>query len=75
MAEHLVSDVVMLNAIWSNYGVTKAASWKYLNVPGMDIGLDSVLQFGEPSAEKDLMMFTDEYDEFSCNPTAFIVKK
>ncbi len=41
----------------------------------MDIGLDSVLQFGEPSAEKDLMMFTDEYDEFSCNPTAFIVNK
>lgn len=75
MAEDFDSDAVMLNAIWSNYGVAKAASWKYLNVPGVDIGPDSVLQFGEPSAEEDLMMFADEYDEFSKDPTAFIVNK
>lgn len=75
MAEDFGSDAVMLNAIWSSYGVAKAASWKYLNVPGVDIGLDSVLQFGEPSAEEDLMMFADEYDEFSKDPTAFLVNK
>ena len=62
MAEDFGSDAVMLNAIWSNYGVAKAASWKYLNVPGIDIGLDSILQFGKPSTEKDLFIYKSEYD-------------
>lgn len=75
MAEDFGSDAVMLNAIWSNYGVAKAASWKYLYVPGVDIGIDSVLQFGEPSDEAELMMHENEYDEFIKDPTAFIMNK
>ena len=48
MAEDMGNDAVMLNAIWSNYGVAKAASWRYLAVPGVDIGIGSVNQFSEP---------------------------
>ena len=74
-AEDFGSDAVMLNAIWSNYGVAKAAGWKYLSVPGVDAGTDSVLQFREPSCEADLPMHEDEYGEFAADPTAFIVNK
>lgn len=75
MAEDFSSDAVMLNAIWSNYGVAKAASWKYLYVPGVDISLNSVLQFAEPGKEADLPMHEDEYDELVRDPTAFLVNK
>lgn len=75
MAEDFQSDAVMLNAIWSNYGVAKAASWKYLSVPGVDMDVNSVLQFGEPDRESDLLMHEDEYDEFVSDPTAFLVNK
>ena len=68
-------DAVMLNAIWSNYSVGKAAGWKYLHVPGVDVGMDSVLQFSEPSKEEDLFLREEEYDEFTDDPTAFLVGK
>lgn len=72
--EKLGCDSVMLNAIWSNYAVGKAASWKYLHVPGVDVSLDSVLQFSEPS-EEEAFLREDEYDEFIDDPTAFLVSK
>lgn len=73
--EKLGCDAVMLNAIWSNYVVGKAASWKYLHVPGVDVHLDSVLQFSEPEEEADAFLLEDEYDEFTSDPTAFLVNK
>ncbi|MDF2685452.1 MAG: Uroporphyrinogen-III decarboxylase [Clostridia bacterium] len=75
MAISMDSDAVMLNAIWSNYGVGKAAGWRYLNVPGVDVSGDSVLQYSEPEREEDMLMFEDEYDEFSSDPTAFLYGK
>ena len=74
-AEDLGCDAVMLNAIWSNYGVGKAASWKYLHIPGVDVGMDSVNQFSEPEKEEDMFLQFDEYDEFSDDPTAFLYTK
>ncbi|MDR1580577.1 MAG: hypothetical protein LBS35_09495 [Synergistaceae bacterium] len=75
MAEELGFDAVMLNAIWSNYGVAKSASWRYLFVPGVDVNINSVNQFGEPSDPEDIFLQVDEYDEFIDDPTAFLVNK
>lgn len=74
-AQDLNVDAAMLNAIWSNYGVGKGASWKYFAVPGVDVALDSVCQFHEPSTEAELCMQADEYDEFADDPTAFLMTK
>jgi hypothetical protein len=74
-AKDLNVDAAMLNAIWSNYGVGKGASWKYFAVPGVDVALDSVCQFHEPSTEAELFMQADEYDEFADDPTAFLLTK
>lgn len=75
MAEDMESDAVMLNAIWSNYGVGKAVGLKYFHVPGVDVGMDSVLQYSEPEREEDLFMHEDEYDELTDDPTAFLMTK
>ena len=73
--ELLGCDAVMLNAIWSNYGVAKAAGWKYLHVPGVDAPMESVLQFSEPQTEADEFLREDEYDELADDPTAFLLAK
>lgn len=73
--EKLGVDSVMLNAIWSNYGVAKSASWKYLFVPGVDVNMESVNQFGEPSNDDETFLLASEYDEFSDDPTAFLFNK
>lgn len=73
--ERLGVDSVMLNAIWSNYGLAKSASWKYLYVPGVDVNMGSVNQFGEPASEGELFLQASEYDEFSDDPTAFLFNK
>lgn len=73
--EELGLDAMMINLIWSNYGVAKSASWKYLYVPGVDVGLDSVNQFGEPASEDELFLKADEYEEFCDDPTAFLFNK
>ncbi len=73
--EMLGCDAVMLNAIWSTYTVGKAAGWRYLYVPGVDVSLDSVLQFGEPSKPEDEFLKESEYAEFTQDPTAFLVNK
>ncbi|MHC1787773.1 MAG: uroporphyrinogen decarboxylase family protein [Christensenellales bacterium] len=73
--EKLGCDAVMLNAIWSTYQVGKAASWKYLHVPGVDVSLSSVLQFSEPQREEDAFLREEEYEEFIQDPTAFLVNK
>ena len=75
MARDLNVDAAMLNAIWSNYGVGKGASWKYFAVPGVDIDINSVCQFSEPSAEEEQYMQANEYDEFADDPTAFLMTK
>lgn len=75
MARDLGVDAAMLNAIWSNYGVGKAASWKYFAVPGVDTDLGSVCQFHEPAGEEDLCMQAGEYDELADDPTAFLLTK
>ena len=75
MAQELGVDAAMLNAIWSNYGVGKAASWRYFAVPGVDVDMDSICQFHEPSSEAELCMQADEYDEFADDPTAFLLNK
>ncbi len=73
--EALGVDSVMLNAIWSNYGLAKSASWKYLYVPGVDVGPDSVNQFAEPANEEELFLQSHEYGEFCDDPTAFLFNK
>ena len=75
MAEDMGNDAVMLNAIWSNYGVAKAAGWRYLNVPGVDTDVGNVNQFHEPESEEDVFLRADEYEEFSRDPTAFLFNK
>jgi len=75
MAADMGIDAVMLNAIWSNYGVAKAASWRYLAVPGVDIGIGSVNQFSEPDGEENAFMRFAEYEEFTEDPTAFLFNK
>lgn len=72
-AQELGNDAVMLNAIWSNYGVAKAASWRYLAVPGVDTEVTNVNQFFEPDREEDQFLQAEEYEEFIEDPTAFIV--
>lgn len=67
-------DAVMLNAIWSWYGLGKAASWKYLAVPGVDVGMEFTSQFWEPS-EENAFLREDEYDEFIDDPTHFLLTK
>lgn len=74
MAEDMGNDAVMLNAIWSNYGLAKSASWRYLFVPGVDVGMGSVNQFGEPGEDHPFLR-TEEYEEFIDDPTAFLFNK
>ncbi|MCL2351810.1 MAG: hypothetical protein FWC55_04670 [Firmicutes bacterium] len=74
-AAELGIDAVMLNAIWSNYGVGKAAGWRYLAVPGVDVAPDSVNQFSEPVREEDMFLQAGEYGEFIDDPTAFLFTK
>lgn len=73
--ERLGVDSVMLNAIWSNYGLAKSAAWKYLYVPGVDVNTNSINQFGEPATEEALFLKASEYEEFSEDPTAFLFNK
>ncbi len=68
-------DACMLNAIWSNYGVAKAAGWKYLYVPGVDTKIENVLQFAEPPNEETAFLHADEYEELADDPTAFLLNK
>ena len=75
MAEDMGNDAVMLNAIWSNYGLAKAASWRYLAVPGVDVGIESVNQFFEPASDDDAFLKYEEYEEFTEDPTAFLFNK
>ncbi len=75
MAQDMDCDSVMLNAIWSNYGVGKAIAHKYLKVPGVDVGMDSVLQYSEPEREEETFLQENEYDEFIDDPTAFLLNK
>jgi len=75
MAADMGNDAVMLNAIWSNYAVAKAASWRYLAVPGVDINVESVNQYFEPAADEDAFLQFDEYEEFIDDPTAFLFNK
>ena len=75
MASDMNFDSAMLNAIWCNYGLAKSASWRYLHVPGVDVNTGSVNQFSEPWDDEDLFMRGDEYEEFTDDPTAFIVNK
>ena len=74
-AEYLNTDAVMLNAIWSNYGVGKSVGLKYFHVPGVDTDINSVLQYSEPDCEEDMFLHGDEYDEFISDPTAFLLTK
>lgn len=73
--EILGCDAVMLNAIWSNYGVGKAAGWQYLCVPGVDMTEGSVLQYREPQGEDEAFLKENEYDELIDDPTAFLANK
>ena len=75
MAVDMGNDAVMLNAIWSNYGVAKSASWRYLAVPGVDIDLGGVNQFSEPDKPEDEFLQFGEYEEFTDDPTAFLFNK
>ena len=75
MAADMGNDAVMLNAVWSNYGVGKAASWRYLAVPGVDIDIGSVNQYSEPDGEENAFLRFDEYGEFTEDPTAFLFNK
>ena len=75
MAQDMGNDAVMLNAIWSTYSVAKAASWKYLAVPGVDSGMETVNQFFEPHDEEDMFVKFSEYEEFTEDPTAFLFNK
>lgn len=75
MAEDMNVDAVMLNAIWSNYGVGKSAGLKYLNVPGVDVDMKTVLQYSEPDNDDDIFLKLEEYDEFMQDPTEFLFAK
>ena len=75
MAADMDNDAAMLNAIWSTYSVAKSAGWRYLAVPGVDTAVDNVNQFFEPHDEDDMFLRASEYDEFTEDPTAFIINK
>ena len=75
MASDMGNDATMLNAIWTYYGLGKAASWRYLAVPGVDINIESVNQYFEPEGEEDTFLRLNEYDEFIEDPTAFLFNK
>ncbi len=75
MALYIGSDAVMLNAIWSNYGVGKSLGLKYYHVPGVDIDINNVQQYSEPSDDDDLFVRHDEYEDLIRDPTEFILTK
>ena len=75
MAQDMGNDAAMLNAIWSTYSVAKAAGWRYLAVPGVDTDPGNVNQFFEPWDEEDNFLQFSEYEEFTDDPTAFLINK
>lgn len=75
LAQYLNVDACMLNAIWSTYKVAKAASWRYLAIPGVDVTGASVSQFSEPEEDEDQFVRDGELLDFAADPTAFLVEK
>ena len=66
-------DAAMSNAIVNWMGMTKAIGWKAVTFPGLGLPLRSVTQWTEPVDEDGAFLKAGEYDEFSDDPTAFLM--
>ena len=68
-------DAIQTNSIVNWFGMQKALGWKEISYPGIGLPVDSVNQWGEPTTEETAFLKVTEYDEFSDDPTAFLVNR
>lgn len=64
-------DAIVPNLIYNYAGVIKAIGWNSFAFPGIELDINSVVQYMEPSEEKSFMR-PDEYDRLIEDPTAFL---
>lgn len=64
-------DATTGNLIYNWAGVIKTIGWNCFAFPGIELDVDSAIQYIEPPEEKAFMK-SDEYDELIDDPTAFL---
>lgn len=64
-------DATTGNLIYNWAGVIKTIGWNCFAFPGIELDIDSVVQYVEPSEEKAFMK-ADEYDQLIDDPTGFL---
>ena len=64
-------DATTGNLIWNWAGFIKAVGWNSFAFPGIELSVDSIVQYKEP-AEEQAYMKADEYDELIDDPTVFL---
>ncbi len=68
-------DAIQTNSIVNWMGMQKAIGWKGIMFPGIGLPEDGCTQWTEPSTEDEAFLKEDEYDEFTEDPTAFLLNK
>ena len=66
-------DAVPVNSIVNWFGMQKAIGWDGITFPGVGLPVDAINQWSEPATEEEAFLKSHEYDEFSDDPTAFLV--
>lgn len=64
-------DAIVPNLIYNYAGVIKAIGWNSFAFPGIELDVDSVVQYMEPPEDKAYMQ-PEEYDRLIDDPTAFL---
>ena len=68
-------DAIQTNSVVNWFGMQKALGWKEITFPGIGLPVDSVNQWREPTTEEEAYLKVTEYDEFSDDPTLFLVNR
>jgi hypothetical protein len=68
-------DAIQTNSIVNWIGMQKAIGWKGIRYPGIGLPENSCTQWTEPATEDEAFLKADEYDEFTEDPTLFLVNK
>ena len=68
-------DAIQTNSIVNWMGMQKAIGWKGIRYPGIGLPETSCTQWTEPATEDEAFLKAHEYDEFTEDPTAFLLNK
>lgn len=66
-------DAIQTNSIVNWFGMQKALGWKGITLPGIGLPTNATNQWSEPTTEEGAFLKADEYDQFTEDPTAFLL--